>query len=1291
MFSKNKFQLAFIAIFIGLGLLFFYFAKISDAQTAATGADSADAIAVRVVPNPNHYSIARWYESQGFAGSPQALIVDGYEAIRDGRTVYVNATNVDLNSNPPTVYTNIYLISYNQNPEAKTVDILGQIVSHWKFNGNLEDSAASCSISSLSCATDTDCGQNQFCATTSAGVVSSSCQLKVVKNCLVDTDCPLNFFCDSVKAKISRDVKRIGKLEELKESLFRFKTVNNRYPLLSAGTYLSNLGVSVWPSWSQSFLSELAANQNFFDPINRLGACPGYDTQTCWNETAKRFVNDPINNSLILPAGSYAMVYSTDKIGSDYHLCATLETRHPSLNYQFSPNPPADSNCVTAGIISGGQIGNTPPRLVDYFLTGEVEQEFNGFVKVTDAENNPLTYLLETGNNDWSTWSAAPVLLDTSAPNQKKIYAAKAGYPGIYNVTLGVIDGQGGSLATTVPINITSPAPYLDFSCLTAARVGQNYECRLGPVTQANHTLTFRALDLPAGITIPTPSGTPAYYNLFGAPTATSTGQEITITATNERGVASAKKFTLRINNYCGDGQQQLPNMEGGGGRSGGYEDCDGSANIATTVVGSSVNKQYGCTNNCVFKPAQFDAPADLGGYCGDGYCQCVQDPTSGECTWENCQDCYQDCGNCSATIESFASQEQIAYLNGQRIYKTNKLNELGKSKLPVATGDNALGFWVHNSSNDYAIGGYSSNDYGLAYRMLIGPANAPYDVIDTTNSALRCAVAGGAGQDIDLTRLSDASYDPANELVNQGKKWTETGFAETGASKAFTNSVVLDKLSPLTQINVVGSSASGTYLPFIWGTKTVAPTTSAAYYCRLTYNYDTSNFGVCRPRCQDQECGSDSCGGTCGSCAARYPQYDAAQLSCSPTNQCVCTPNCSGRPSCSDDGCGGKCPSSCPPGKSCVQMSVDDFHDTYFNGALITNNHSNCSYGSGGSTFAGCRDQNDNCIACWRNIQAFEVNTNLGKNVFAIKADNETDPYGIAAQFIQSCDDTRNTNDVNGWKCTSVTPNANWKAIDYIEDGNWQEAKNLGKKASGNALCPDIGQIWASGTYAKTVYCRYDLYLCNNNGVCDTGEDYAHCPNDNCASGTGTPPPGTGTSCNNNGICDAGETITDCPNDNCSSGTGTPPPGTGTLCGNNLCGVNENKTNCPIDCFCGDTTCLASDGEDKNTCPLDCGHICGDGICADPFETVDNCREDCGWCGDGHCADNYCNDVAVGCQIENCTCCPDDCGPCGACSVSGDCTNYAEDCVNGTCLDDRESQGFYCLDDTWYYNVLKY
>lgn len=477
---KNKIQALLTLSFI---ILFLLLVKQSLAQVVTTN-EGGDAIAVRIIQNPNHYSVARWYANQGFQGSPQSLVVDGYEAIRDGRTVYVNAANVTSTS----IYTNIYLISYNQEPGVKTVDILGQLIAHWKFNNNLvesSDPAPSCSISALSCGSDSDCSKEQQCADSSS-LASSSCVLKETKHCLVDTDCPTNFFCDSLKAKISRDMQRLGRVGELQEAIYKFKENNEHYPLLSAGTYLANYSISVWPSWSQVLLSDLVTAQSLSDPVNRLGACSGFDLKTCWNKDAQQFVNPPLANAsgdnvLKLPEGSYAFVYSTNNNGSRYNLCSTLETQ--TTPYRFSPNDPLlNSPCLTvAG--AGGQASNTPPELVSQSLSGPVSQEFTGYIEVLDRDNDPLTWKLTTSSSsNWAGWSQGPILKDTSNPNQKKIYAAQSGGPGTYNLNLEVKDGRGGDLNTSTPIKILSSLPFIE---------AENGEYVLDPTIPVNYSFFF--------------------------------------------------------------------------------------------------------------------------------------------------------------------------------------------------------------------------------------------------------------------------------------------------------------------------------------------------------------------------------------------------------------------------------------------------------------------------------------------------------------------------------------------------------------------------------------------------------------------------------------------------------------------------------------------------------------------------------------------------------------------------------------------------------------------------------
>ncbi len=765
---KKKYKLLLLGVAIVI-VLSSAAIKRSQAQTAVPSTDGSDAIAVRIIPNPNHYSIVRWYESQGFTGAPQALTVDGYEAIRDGRTVYVNAANIDSASR--TIYTNIYLISYNQDSTSKTVDILGQIVSHWKFNNNIIESAnpvPDCAISAISCSLDTDCGQDQYCATSSAGVASSSCLLKKAKNCLVDTDCPNSFFCNSVKSRITRDIKRVGQLEELKEALYNFKKRNNYYPRLSSGTYLANNSLSVWPSWTQSFLSEVAVSQSFVDPINRLGSCLGFDVKTCWNADLKKFVYNPAGGTLTLPAGSYAFAYSTDDNGSSYNLCGVIESRAANLGYHFSPNDPASSACVTAtGIIAGGHAQNTGPRLVDQFLVGQANREFSGFLKVIDAEDNPLVWSISG-----PSWVS---LKDTSDPTQKKVYAASAATPGTYNLTLTVSDGLGGTLSTTTQItiladaprieaadaeyvldpkvpfnynfifsskNLNNPAtaysvartsglpdvlnglglvktfstllnnsykvvydgiiptinkfyqdtnvnyrinltdknglvfpktfnikiivqqPQLNFDCLAQARINNDYSCLLGSKTQGNHTLSYGARDLPPGLAL---TGTGDAL-ISGRPTTLSSSYPIEIKTTNEYGASTSKTFVLKINNYCGDGAKQAPNTEGRGGiHNDGYEDCDGTVGVTSSISTSSAI-QYGCrtgvgstipnpilTNTyCVFK-----SPTDGGGYCGDGYCQSGILPTGPESACNCTSDCGEPVGDqcvCKFTYTAWSS-----------------------------------------------------------------------------------------------------------------------------------------------------------------------------------------------------------------------------------------------------------------------------------------------------------------------------------------------------------------------------------------------------------------------------------------------------------------------------------------------------------------------------------------------------------------------------------------------------------------------------------------------------------
>ncbi len=261
---------------------------------SSLAATSSDAIAVRVLPNNNHYSAARWYKEQNLHGSPQAMFVDGYEAVRDGRTVYVAATNVIDTDNNNTVsksdvlYTNIYLISYNQESEKSTLDILGQLLSHWKFNINISKPGI-CKATSVACSSNSDCATTDYCV--------------------------------SSKAAVIRDVKRLADLADLNTTLTTYKNNNGGLcPKLSSGSYLPGKSVSTWASWRTTLSAELGVTLPI-DPINKLGLCSlnptenkNYNQTTCWDETRKKF-SIPNYQAFNLPNASFAYIYTAEPDG----------------------------------------------------------------------------------------------------------------------------------------------------------------------------------------------------------------------------------------------------------------------------------------------------------------------------------------------------------------------------------------------------------------------------------------------------------------------------------------------------------------------------------------------------------------------------------------------------------------------------------------------------------------------------------------------------------------------------------------------------------------------------------------------------------------------------------------------------------------------------------------------------------------------------------------------------------------------------------------------------------------
>lgn len=383
---------------------------------AATAA-SPDAIALRIIPNLDHLSSVDWYKANiKTQGSPQAVIVDGFDAIRDGRSVYVNAANIDLANNR--FYNNIYLLSFSQNAEQATEDIFGQLLAQWKFNTNI-----------------TDQGQ---------------------------------------KDRIRNDTKRLSDLAKIRLALQSYKDRRGVYPKLTSGSYIAGKTLSVWPSWQATLGAELGLSLPL-DPINKLGSCPGgYDQKTCWNQAEKKFFTDL--NQPVFPAGSRIYFYSADSRGENIRICGQMETNYANL----APfNCFVDQLPNSAPVIISENLSGWPTQRFTGFVSVSDPDEDNlsftvELVEPADSAGWVNNYLWqwEAGFNGFKT-------ARSSVPGQIIVSAARAGkvgQPGAYKIRFTVNDGknQANSVVSRIMEVRINPYPMELTNLSDSAVIGQS-------------------------------------------------------------------------------------------------------------------------------------------------------------------------------------------------------------------------------------------------------------------------------------------------------------------------------------------------------------------------------------------------------------------------------------------------------------------------------------------------------------------------------------------------------------------------------------------------------------------------------------------------------------------------------------------------------------------------------------------------------------------------------------------------------------------------------------------------
>ncbi|MDA3839928.1 MAG: hypothetical protein PF572_02460 [Patescibacteria group bacterium] len=427
----KKIKFLFLSLFILS--IFFVFKNQSFAQ------ESSDAISVRVLPNPTHYSSQRWYTEQGFIGTPQSLLVDGYEAIRNGNTVYVNAANIA--GAVPTLFTNIYIISYNISADSDTEDIFARILDNWKFNRNINTATG-------------------FCSPDFSSVL-----------CVTNDDCPLGEYCSSDKSETIRDTTRLANIAEFNIALDEYMKNNGHYPTLSAGTYLPNKTVSTWPSWQGTLSKELGV-QLPVDPINELGDCVGYDDITCWNENDKEFADPIVDTDLDLPLNSRAFIYQANPDGSTFDICSEMESVFVfgvgsgacAAGTAAVPivTPLAPITPITPIVGSASTVNYPPQVIASNIPTAFIGHSYTAYIQGVDPNNDTITWSIDTSMTTWTDWSGAPSLTFTAVNNQILVEATTVGAVGTYSFSITLTDPSGAFTTQTFSIQVQNFPPIIN-------------------------------------------------------------------------------------------------------------------------------------------------------------------------------------------------------------------------------------------------------------------------------------------------------------------------------------------------------------------------------------------------------------------------------------------------------------------------------------------------------------------------------------------------------------------------------------------------------------------------------------------------------------------------------------------------------------------------------------------------------------------------------------------------------------------------------------------------------------
>ena len=364
----------------------------SNTITITANASAIDVIGVRVMANTEHLSVQDWYQkyapNSGVNG--QAFMVDGYQALQVGNTVYISAANVDdVNLD---IYTNIYIISHNIGARESTREIFSRMLTNMNLSINI--------------------------------ISPNVCQDDIERLCASNFDCLdlADNNCNASELKLRRDTQRLNDLLNIKGRLDFYGQLhrscdNNSniscteddqcptggecvpyYPVLNSGTYINGVSITRWPSWNEEFAQTLMTASLPVDPINRFTSCPDEnDPDTCW---------DDLNRQFYCSKDSSLYLYNKEANVDDYSLDANFEFNGAGMTFATHLFGPAidpihnriqfnnDEYCQDINMNGGGSSGISCGNGIvehEYFL----DENSNG------SYNPPEPFIDENSNGVW--------------------------------------------------------------------------------------------------------------------------------------------------------------------------------------------------------------------------------------------------------------------------------------------------------------------------------------------------------------------------------------------------------------------------------------------------------------------------------------------------------------------------------------------------------------------------------------------------------------------------------------------------------------------------------------------------------------------------------------------------------------------------------------------------------------------------------------------------------------------------------------------------------------------------